>query len=59
MDTFALNFVGDPAVIESPLIQGLRSRLQQLHSDVAILRVERVVDLPSGRKFQVFLSLLD
>ena len=59
MDTFALNFVGDPAVIESPLIHGLRSRLQQLHSEVAVLRVESVADLPSGRKFQVFLSLLD
>jgi phenylacetate-CoA ligase len=59
METFTLSFIGDPAVIESPLIQGLRSKVRLLHSDAAVLRLQRVQDLPAGRKFQVFVTLPD
>jgi phenylacetate-CoA ligase len=56
---FTLYFIGDPAVSECALIHGLRAKVRLLHSDAAVLRVKRMTDLPSGRKFQVFVSLAD
>jgi phenylacetate-CoA ligase len=57
VNAIALYFVGDDAVRESSLIGGLRAKVRLLHSDAGLLRVQRVPDLPAGRKFQVFVSL--
>jgi phenylacetate-CoA ligase len=59
VEQFTLYFIGDPAVSESPLIHGLRSRVRLLHSDAAVLRLQRVEDFPVDRKFQVFVALPD
>jgi phenylacetate-CoA ligase len=59
VETYTLYFIGDADVVDSPLIQGLRSKVHLLHSDAAVLQIRRVPDLPSGRKFQAFVSLPD